>query len=97
MRGIAGSQMGIGANEPVFDELDDRGVIHRRVRNIMPPSEGRDDHIRHAEAKLCGKAVDGRGIARMSSGVIRPEVAVEHGRAAGWQARVVGIGIDRNR
>jgi len=40
-----------------FDELDERGVIHRDVRDVMPSGERRDDHIRHAEADFARRSL----------------------------------------
>ena len=46
LRGIAGSQVRGGTDKPVLDKLDHRRMIHRNVRNIVPPGERRDDHVR---------------------------------------------------
>ena len=61
--------MGRGADEPVLNKLDDRGVIHWGVRNIVLSCERRDDDVRQAEPQLCGKALNGRGITRISAWV----------------------------
>ena len=50
-----------------FDELDERGVIHRDVRDVMPSGERRDDHIRHADADLRAEAFRGSDIAGRGS------------------------------
>jgi hypothetical protein len=39
LRGIAIRKVRRWPNETVLDELDDRGVIHRYVRDVVPPRE----------------------------------------------------------
>jgi len=73
---VARSQMSGRTNEAIFDKLDDRGVVHWDVRNIVPPRERGDDEIRDAEAELSGKSLLGSSIARIRAGVGSDQVAV---------------------
>ena len=66
------------ADEAVLDKLDDRGVIHRDVRDIVLARERRDHDVRHAEAKLRGEAVARRGIVAACA----PGSLVRPGRSA---------------
>ena len=76
------------SNEAVFDESDDCGVIHRDVGDVMSPGEGRDDDVGDAKADLRAEPVDRSGIAGVSTGAVRPEVAVRGGRRGGRHARL---------
>src|ERR1700729_401004 len=44
-------------DKAILDEPDDCRVIHRDMRDIVSPSEGRDHHVRHTESNLRAKAV----------------------------------------
>jgi len=73
--GVVSSQMRGATDKAVLDELDHRGVIHWRVRNLMASREGRDDHVRHTETELCGKPLQSRGVPWIGAGVIRSKRA----------------------
>src|ERR1039458_10746341 len=57
LSGVTIRQVRVGTDEAVLNELDDRGVIDRRVRDIMPTRERRDYKIRQSEAKLGGESL----------------------------------------
>src|ERR1700686_817559 len=76
LRGIAGSQMGGGADKSVLDKLDHRRVVHRGVRNIVPARKRRHDHVRQAKAKLCRKALDSGGVTGIGAGLVLREIAM---------------------
>ena len=80
LRRIAVSQVLVVADKPVLDEPNHRCVIHRRVRNIMPPRERRDDDVGQAESQLRGKSIDGRGVTRICPRVSRRQIAMQRRR-----------------
>ena len=51
------ARSGVRSDEAVLHELDNGRVVHRNMRNIMPPRERRDHDVRQAEAKLRGKSI----------------------------------------
>ena len=84
------------ADKSVLDKLDHRGVIHGRVRNIVPPRERRDDEIGHAETKLRRKSLHSRGIVRIGAGIRRRQIAMQWSASRRRHAWVVSIGVDRD-
>lgn len=86
-----------GSDEPVLNELDDRGVVHGDVRDVVLARERRDDHVRHAEAKLGGESVFCRRVRAFGAGIAREQVAVESRRSSAGHAGVVAVGIDGDR
>jgi len=85
------------SDKAVFDELDDRRMVHWCVRNVMPPDERRDDDVRYSEAELRRKPMHRGRIIWVGAGVSGCEVAVQCRRAAGGNAWTVTVGIDGNR
>lgn len=52
LRRITVGQVSTAADKATLDELDNRRVVHRHMRNKMPSREWRDHDIGNAEAKL---------------------------------------------
>lgn len=82
LRRISRSEMRGAADEPILDEFDDRGMVHRDVRNVVTPGEGRNNHIRHPEAELGRVTFYGGGITGMGSRAARFQVAVKRRSSA---------------
>jgi hypothetical protein len=78
-------------DELVLDKLDDRGVIHRGVRDIVTASPLRDDHVRQTEAELGCESLDCGSVVGVSAWVTRSQIAM---RSAVGHAWIVTVGID---
>ena len=88
---VALCEVGAAADEAVLYKLDDRGVVHRHVRNVMLPGERRDYKIGDAESKLGGKSFLGRSVIGIRAGVDRLQVAMNGRKSAGRKARIVAV------
>src|ERR1700728_5185596 len=53
---VAVGQVRAGVDEAVLHELDDGGVIHRDMGDVVLPGAGGDKEIRQAETELRGEA-----------------------------------------
>ena len=56
------------ADKAALDELEDRRMIHRYVRDVVLAGKRRDDQIRQPEAKLCREALRGFDIGGIRAG-----------------------------
>lgn len=83
-----------GSDEAVLNELDDRGVVHGNVRDEVLARERRDDHVRHAEAKLGRESVLGRSVGTLGAWIGRDQVAVKSRSSSAGHAGIVAVGID---
>ena len=81
LRRVAGCQVCRTADEAILDKLDNRGVVHRGVADIVRARERGNDHIGHAETELRGKALFRRCIAGIGARIVRRQIAI--GRGAG--------------
>jgi len=88
--------MSRGTDKPILNKLDDCRVVHWSMRNKMFSREGRYDDVRQTEAKLRGKALNGRGVAGVSARVSRSQIAMQSRRPANWHAWAVAIRIYRD-
>ncbi len=82
-----------------FQEMQNCGVVHGCMANIMFPYKRRNDHIGYAEAELRAKALIAGGgrIRRMRSGTAGPQITmigIDTGRR--WLARQEGVRIYGN-
>ena len=55
-------------DEAVLDKLDDRGVVHGNVRDIVFTHEGGDHEVGHPETKLRPKPLLCRGVGTLAPG-----------------------------
>ena len=97
LRGIACCQMSGAAEKAGFHEFNDGGMVHRDVRDIVPTRIGRDNDIRHPEAKLGSEALHCRRIRALSARISGTKVAVESWDSICREARFVAVWIDRDR
>ena len=81
------------SNEPVLHELDDRRVVHWRVRHVMFAREWRNDHVRQPKTQLCCEALLRHGICRVRTWIARYQVAMHRSVR---ETRIERIRIQRN-
>ena len=96
LRGVAVGEVRGGVDEAVFYELDDGGVVHGDVRDVVLAGEGRDDHVGEAESELGGEALLGGRVTGIRAGIGGQEIAMESGDSTGGKTGFVAVGVDRD-
>jgi len=70
LRHVAIGKVCVRPDETAFHKLDNRRMVHGRMRDKVSSGKRRYDHVREPEAKLRRKTLLCRGIAGIGAGLI---------------------------